>query len=107
MASYLSEFQDRSGWQPVWWEVEVWPGSSWQWSATLHGATPGTVQGGELVVDGKRFPITADDDVVVASLTPDQVGGITDGAAAQLFVDVAGVGRVLWLHGKVIVGDHQ
>ena len=45
-----AEFQTRAGWSPVWWEVELWRGASWQWSATLHGCEPGTVQGGVLAL---------------------------------------------------------
>lgn len=106
MAS-VAEFQARAGWSPVWWEVELWPGASWQWSATLHGCESGTVLGGVLAIDGKAFPIMGDDQVISVSLTPEQVSTITPGAVAELYVDIKGAGRVLWLRGKVTVGDNQ
>lgn len=102
-----AEFQARAGWSPVWWEVELWPGASWQWSATLHGCESGTVLGGVLAIDGKAFPIMGDDQVISVSLTPEQVSTIAPGAVAELYVDIKGAGRVLWLRGKVTVGDNQ
>lgn len=102
-----AEFQTRAGWSPVWWEVELWRGSSWQWSATLHGCQSGTVLGGLFVVDGKTFPIMGDDQVISVSLTPGQADSITGGAVAELYVDIKDAGRVLWLRGKVTVGDNQ
>ena len=102
-----AEFQTRAGWSPVWWEVELWPEASWQWSATLHGCESGTVLGGVLAIDGKAFPIMGDDQVISVSLTPEQVSTITPGAVAELYVDIKGAGRVLWLRGKVTVGDNQ
>ena len=106
MAS-VAEFQARAGWSPVWWEVELWRGASWQWSATLHGCEAGTVLGGVLAIDGKAFPIMGDDQVISVSLTPEQVSTITPGAVAELYVDIKDAGRILWLRGKVTVGDNQ
>lgn len=100
-------FQTRAGWEPVWWEPVVWRGAAFQWAATLHGAVPGMVRGGELIVDGRRFPIMGDDQVISVSLTPDQVDTLTDGSVAELYIDLNDVGRVLWLRGKLTVGGNR
>ena len=48
-----------------------------------------------------------DDQIISVSLTPEQVETIADGAVAELYVDIKDAGRVLWLRGKVTVGDNQ
>lgn len=48
-----------------------------------------------------------DDQVISVSLTPDQVATLTDGAVAELYIDLDGAGRVLWLRGKLTVGGNQ
>lgn len=99
-----SAYRLTNPWQPVWWEPELWAGATWHLTTILHGVTAGTVTGAVLWMDGRQFPVTVTDTLVHAELTPDQVGTLTNGAAAQLYLDVADVGRVLWLHGNVVHG---
>lgn len=99
-----SAYRLSSPWQPVWWEPALWTGATWHLTTVLHGVAAGTVTAGTLWMDGRKFPVTVTDTVVHATLTPEQVATISPGAAAQLYLDVTDVGRVLWLHGNVIRG---
>lgn len=99
-----SAYRLTNPWQPVWWEPELWTGATWHLTTRLHGATAGTVTSGTLWMDGRQFPVTVTDSLVHATLSPSQVATISHGAAAQLYLDVENVGRVLWLHGNVVRG---
>ena len=102
-----SAYRLQDDWSPVWWEPVLWPGATWDLTLTLHGAVPGAISGAALWMDGREFPVTVTDQLVLVRLTPEQADSITDGAAAQLYLDVAGVGRYLWLHGRVTRGGRK
>lgn len=101
----MHRIQDAT--RPVWWEPELWPGAAWHFTARLTGATPGVLQAVVLVMDGQTFPGRVTDDMVTVQLSPEQVASITPGAAAQLYLDMEGYGRALWLTGTVVVGRND
>lgn len=102
-----SAYRLQDDWSPVWWEPTLWPRAAWDLTLTLHGSRPGAITGAVLWMDGREFPVTVSDQLVRARLTSEQADSISDGATAQLYLDVAGVGRYLWLHGRVTRGGRK
>lgn len=91
-------------WTPRWWEPEVWPGAAFHFVAQLHGLTPGAITGGAVFLDGREFPVHVSQDRLQVSLTEGETVGLAAGGAAQLYLDVPGSGRVLWLNGTITGG---
>lgn len=89
-------------WRPVWWEPTIWAGADFTWSASIVG-DHGLV-GGELVLDGGRWPLTVTSTAVAATVPAAQLADVGDGGAAQIFVDRSDGTRVLWMHGRLIRG---
>lgn len=93
-----------AGWQPVRWTLIMHAGSAWHFTATLTDGGE-AVTGAVLFVNGHEYPVEVGDGLVTARLEPHEVDRVTDRAPADLYLDVAGAGRVLWLTGSVTRGD--
>ena len=91
-------------WTPRWWEPEVWPGSVFTFAATLHNYVPGSITGGVMFLDGVEVPVTVGQGSITAVADADTTSLVHHGGSARLYLDIDGVGRVLWLNGTVVGG---
>lgn len=93
-------------WTPVWWEPELWPGSRFYFTATLHNCPPGAITGGVMFLDGREFPVSVSHGRIQAEVPAGVTGELAHGGSARLYLDTAS-GRVLWLAGTITQGGAQ
>jgi len=94
-------------WSPLWWEPDVWPGSTFTFAARLHGCPPGAIRGGTMFLDGREFPVRTDQDRITATVQAEDTVTLQRGGSAQIYLDVVGLGRVLWLNGLITGGGSR
>lgn len=92
-------------WRPVWWEPTIWPGADFTFSAEIPGGH--TIAGGELVLDGRRWPLTVTAQAVTVTVPAAELADVAEGGAAQIFTDDRAGARMLWLHGRITRGGDQ
>ena len=102
----MAEIVNGGQWTPRWWEPEVWPGSTFTFTATLHNYVDGAITGGAMFLDGLAVPVTVDQGRIQARVGEDLTPLIQPGGSARLYLDIPGVGRILWLNGTVSGGGN-
>lgn len=80
----------------------MWTGADFTWSAELAGGHDFT--GGELVLDGRRWPLTVTAAAVTVTAPAAELADVAEGGAAQLFIDHTAGTRTLWMHGRITRG---